>query len=58
MIQEYIHLILYDGFVEELVEVLQVDRDAIIEIKSASLRTLTSIIHLERNHKFVHDAYI
>ncbi|PIK62780.1 putative E3 ubiquitin-protein ligase HUWE1 [Apostichopus japonicus] len=45
--------LLYTGLVEELVEVLQVDNPLLVEIKAASLRTLTSVIHLDRNPELV-----
>nr|XP_039271692.1 E3 ubiquitin-protein ligase HUWE1-like isoform X2 [Styela clava] len=39
--------ILYPGFIEELVDILQVNDGNIVDIKAAALRTLTSIVHLE-----------
>lgn len=39
--------ILYNGFIEELVDILQVPDTDIVDIKAAALRTLTSIVHLE-----------
>ena len=42
--------VLYSGFVEEIVDLLQIPNDAdpkLIEIKAAALRTLTSIVHLD-----------
>ncbi|KAG1653506.1 E3 ubiquitin-protein ligase HUWE1 [Nymphon striatum] len=41
--------LLYNGLIEELVDVLELKDPNLIEIKAASLRTLTSVIHLERN---------
>ncbi|XP_054168845.1 E3 ubiquitin-protein ligase HUWE1-like isoform X3 [Oppia nitens] len=43
--------LLYNGLIEELVDVLELKDNNLIEIKAASLRTLTSIIHLDRNSK-------
>ncbi|XP_071960908.1 E3 ubiquitin-protein ligase HUWE1-like isoform X2 [Antedon mediterranea] len=43
--------LLYVGFIEELVDVLQLDDTNLVEINAAALRTLTSIIHLDRNPK-------
>lgn len=40
---------LYPGFMEELVETLQIDDPRLHEIQASALRTLTSIIHLDRN---------
>ena len=42
--------VLYSGFVEEIVDLLQLvndDESKLIEIKAAALRTLTSIVHLD-----------
>ncbi|RZF32790.1 hypothetical protein LSTR_LSTR011436 [Laodelphax striatellus] len=44
-----IHNLLYPGLLDELVELLEINDPKIIEIKAAALRTLTSIIHLDRN---------
>lgn len=41
--------LLYNGLIEELVDVLELQDPHLIEIKAASLRTLTSVIHLEKN---------
>lgn len=41
--------LLYNGFIEELVDILQLEGDSFIDIKSAALRTLTSVVHLDRN---------
>jgi E3 ubiquitin-protein ligase HUWE1 len=52
-IQEHANNLLYDGLIEELVDVLTV-KDHIPpfpEIKAASLKTLTAIIHLEKTNK-------
>ncbi|XP_031465368.1 E3 ubiquitin-protein ligase HUWE1-like [Phasianus colchicus] len=43
--------ILYNGLIEELVDVLQITDKQLMDIKAASLRTLTSIVHLERTPK-------
>lgn len=40
--------LLYDGLIEELVDVLGVTDPRLTDIKAAALRTLTAIIHLER----------
>uniref|UniRef100_A0A4D5RDW1 Putative e3 ubiquitin-protein ligase huwe1 isoform x3 n=1 Tax=Ixodes scapularis TaxID=6945 RepID=A0A4D5RDW1_IXOSC len=50
-IQDNINSLLYNGLIEELVDVLELKDPSLIEIKAASLRTLTSIIHLDRNPK-------
>jgi E3 ubiquitin-protein ligase HUWE1 len=41
--------LIYDGLVEELVEVLEIRDSSLMEIRAAVLRTLTAIIHLERD---------
>lgn len=45
----YIHQLIYPGFLEELVELLELQKPHLVDIRAAALRTLTSIIHLERN---------
>ncbi|XP_077544919.1 HECT, UBA and WWE domain containing E3 ubiquitin protein ligase 1 isoform X4 [Haemaphysalis longicornis] len=50
-IQDNINSLLYNGLIEELVDVLELRDPSLMEIKAASLRTLTSIIHLDRNPK-------
>ena len=59
-IQEHANNLLYDGLIEELVDVLTVKDTAAAgaqpippfpEIKAASLKTLTAIIHLEKTNK-------
>ncbi|XP_044741696.1 E3 ubiquitin-protein ligase HUWE1 isoform X4 [Chrysoperla carnea] len=45
------HVLLYNGLLEELVELLKLQLPHLVEIRSAALRTLTSIIHLDRNPK-------
>lgn len=50
-IQEVNPLMLYNGLIEELVNVLELKNGNLIDIKSASLKALTSIIHLDRNSK-------
>ncbi|XP_078220140.1 E3 ubiquitin-protein ligase HUWE1 isoform X23 [Callithrix jacchus] len=50
-LQESANSILYNGLIEELVDVLQITDKQLMEIKAASLRTLTSIVHLERTPK-------
>lgn len=43
--------LLYNGFIEELVDILQLDGNNFIDIKSAALRTLTSVVHLDRSSR-------
>ncbi|KAK4337308.1 hypothetical protein RND71_043594 [Anisodus tanguticus] len=43
--------ILYNGFIEELVEVLEIKDNKLLEIKAAAIRTLTSVIHLDHSTK-------
>uniref|UniRef100_A0A6G1SLG6 E3 ubiquitin-protein ligase HUWE1 n=1 Tax=Aceria tosichella TaxID=561515 RepID=A0A6G1SLG6_9ACAR len=43
--------LLYNGFIEELVDILQLEGNDFIDIKSAALRTLTSVVHLDRNSR-------
>ncbi|XP_078340185.1 E3 ubiquitin-protein ligase HUWE1-like isoform X5 [Crassostrea virginica] len=50
-IQENMNSLLYPGLIEELVDIVELKDNTFVEIKAASLRTLTSIIHLERNPK-------
>ena len=72
-IGESVHSLLYNGFIEELVDILQLDdvdmlvslsvhfdnrhfRNSLVfswlqEIKSIALKTLTAVIHLDRNPK-------
>uniref|UniRef100_A0ACB8ENN4 E3 ubiquitin-protein ligase huwe1 n=1 Tax=Sphaerodactylus townsendi TaxID=933632 RepID=A0ACB8ENN4_9SAUR len=50
-LQESANSILYNGLIEELVDVLQITDAQLMDIKAASLRTLTSIVHLERTPK-------
>lgn len=50
-LQENSNNLLYNGLIEELVDVLELNDSILIEIKASSLRTLTSIIHLDRNSK-------
>lgn len=57
-IQENATSLLYNGLIEELVDVLELNDNKLIEIKAASLRTLTSIIHLDRNSKYEFDDYL
>lgn len=49
---ENAHSLLYPGLLEELVELLELQQLTIMEIRAAALRTLTSIIHLDRNPHF------
>ncbi|XP_076109103.1 E3 ubiquitin-protein ligase HUWE1-like isoform X2 [Mytilus galloprovincialis] len=50
-VQENMNSMLYPGLVEELVDIVEVNDSNLVDIKAASLRTLTSIIHIERNPK-------
>jgi len=43
--------LLYNGFIEELVDILQLEGNEYIDIKSAALRTLTAVVHLDRNSR-------
>lgn len=43
--------VLYNGFIEELVEVLELNDNKLLEIKAAAIRTLTSVIHLDHTTK-------
>ena len=47
-----IQSLLYSGLLEELVDVLEMKGAHLTEIKAASLKSLTSIIHLDRNPNF------
>ncbi|CAH1782935.1 unnamed protein product [Owenia fusiformis] len=47
-IQENVNTLLYTGLIYELKDILEVNDPKLMEIKAASLRTLTSIIHLDR----------
>ena len=44
--------IVLSGLLEELVDVLELTEPQLMEIRAAALRTLTAIIHLERNPNF------
>ena len=46
------HSLLYPGFLEELVELLELASPHLVDIRAAALRTLTSVIHLDRNPHF------
>uniref|UniRef100_A0A1B0GIT8 HECT-type E3 ubiquitin transferase n=1 Tax=Lutzomyia longipalpis TaxID=7200 RepID=A0A1B0GIT8_LUTLO len=48
-IHEKTHSLIYPGFLEELVELLELQGGDLVEIHAAALRTMTSIIHLDRN---------
>ncbi|GFY42597.1 e3 ubiquitin-protein ligase HUWE1 [Trichonephila inaurata madagascariensis] len=50
-VPDNVNSLLYNGLIEELVDVLELQDSNLIEIKAAALRTLTSIIHLDRNPK-------
>ncbi|XP_063707232.1 E3 ubiquitin-protein ligase HUWE1 isoform X2 [Culicoides brevitarsis] len=49
----HIHQLIYPGFLEELVELLELQKPNLVEIRAAALRTLTSIIHLERSSQYM-----
>ncbi|XP_011333015.1 E3 ubiquitin-protein ligase HUWE1 isoform X1 [Ooceraea biroi] len=51
-LQENAHSLLHAGLLEELVELLELPHSHLVEIRAAALRTLTSIIHLDRNPHF------
>ncbi|KRT79553.1 hypothetical protein AMK59_7881 [Oryctes borbonicus] len=51
-LQDSAHTLLYNGLLEELVELIELKFPYLVEIRSAALRTLTSIIHLDRNPHF------
>lgn len=51
-LQDSAHTLLYNGLLEELVELIELKLPHLVEIRSAALRTLTSIIHLDRNPHF------
>lgn len=48
----YTSTLIYPGFLEELVELLELQKPNLVEIRAAALRTLTAIIHLERNSQY------
>lgn len=48
-LQENAHSLLHAGLLEELVELLELPNSHLVEIRAAALRTLTSIIHLDRS---------
>jgi E3 ubiquitin-protein ligase HUWE1 len=48
----YTPTLIYPGFLEELVELLELQQLNLVEIRAAALRTLTAIIHLERNSQY------
>lgn len=52
-IQENGNNILYNGFIEELVDVLEIKSNKLHDIKAAALRTLTSVIHLDHSSKLI-----
>lgn len=56
-LQDSAHTLLYNGLLEELVELIELKLPHLVEIRSAALRTLTSIIHLDRNPHFPKYAY-
>lgn len=50
-LRDSVNSLIYTGLVEELIHVLQLKDERLMETKAAALRTLTSIIHLDRNPK-------
>lgn len=52
MLQDNANTVLYSGLLDEFVEVLELNDTKLTEIKAATLRTLTSIIHLDRMPSF------
>lgn len=48
-LQESPQNLLYPGILEELVELIELPKPHLVEIRSAALRTLTAIIHLDRS---------
>lgn len=51
-LQDNANTVLYSGLLDEFVEVLELNDPKLTEIKAATLRTLTSIIHLDRMPSF------
>lgn len=51
-LQDNANTVLYSGLLDEFVEVLEINDPKLTEIKAATLRTLTSIIHLDRMPSF------
>lgn len=51
-IQDLPSNLLYNGILEELVEVVELQDSQLTDIRCAALRTLTAIIHLDRNTQF------
>lgn len=52
LFQDNANTVLYSGLLDEFVEVLELNDTKLTEIKAATLRTLTSIIHLDRMPSF------
>lgn len=44
--------VIYNGLLEELVELLELSAPELVDIRAAALLTLTSVIHLDRNPHF------
>lgn len=44
--------VIYNGLLEELVELLELSTPELVDIRAAALLTLTSVIHLDRNPHF------
>ncbi|XP_076227161.1 HECT, UBA and WWE domain containing E3 ubiquitin protein ligase 1 isoform X5 [Nomia melanderi] len=51
-LQENADSLLHAGLLEELVELMELPHAHLVEMRAAALRTLTSIIHLDRNPHF------
>ncbi|KAK7074780.1 E3 ubiquitin-protein ligase huwe1 [Halocaridina rubra] len=51
-LQDNANTVLYSGLLDEFVEVLEINDPKLTDIKAATLRTLTSIIHLDRMPSF------
>ncbi|XP_076294389.1 HECT, UBA and WWE domain containing E3 ubiquitin protein ligase 1 isoform X2 [Lasioglossum baleicum] len=51
-LQENADSLLHAGLLEELVELMELPHAHLVEMRAAALRTLTSIIHLDRNPNF------
>jgi hypothetical protein len=46
---EHLNTILYEGFVEELIDVLELKESCLTDIKAMTFRTLTAVVRLDRN---------
>jgi E3 ubiquitin-protein ligase HUWE1 len=58
-LSEQTHSLIYPGLLEEIVDLIKYDikssqhEESLVEIRAAALRTLTAIIHLERNTQYL-----